>query len=151
MRTDELGPAVFRRLYNGDIDGVVFWSDNFATTYFPKEALLNGGLLKTKDRLFLNYFVLYLKNKSVLIRVFDEKLQSMAESGLIGKLFSVYMTDYQMPLKQRSQSKFFYIGNIFGALQILAVSNLFCLIVFILELISVKCPRVKCILDYFTY
>lgn len=149
MRVTTPGLETFRYFYDSDIDGVVYWSDNFLSTYIPKE-LLYSKLFTTKDYFSLIDMVLYFPKKSALRNVFNEKLRRLSESGITEFVIKGYINNTKIKVKQRFQPKF-HVDNIFDALQMCAVMYSISFIVFCLEVISLIHYRIKFILDYFTY
>lgn len=78
-------------------------------------------------------------------------MQVFQESGLIDnwtKNYTGRMPKFHLKPKQPTKVQ---MGDVFAAYRICAAMYSISLIVFILEIISVNCQRIKIILDYMTY
>lgn len=85
-----------------------------------------------------------------MTRVFNEQLQTLQEFGLIDFWTKQRIEPYKTVPKKKQPSTL-ELKNILAAFQICAVMYLTSVFVFIMEVISEKFPRIKRILDYFTY
>lgn len=138
-----------RSLYDDDIDGVVLASD-ISQKAFNLENSPHRRLGFTKDRLFMYSPVFLFRKKSVLTTVINKQLQTLRETGLIEFWIKNYIDDRKPRSKQREPTKL-RMENILAAFQICGIMYFVSLLVFVLELFSVKYEKVKRVLDYFTY
>lgn len=123
-------------------------TNEFSLNYF--NLFLPGRRLgHTKDRLFTFDNVFYFHKPSMLKDPFNEELYKYHEAGLIRYWIKQY-SDTRNIKEERMASKL-EIGNISGAFQICALMYFISFVVSILEVISGRCPRVRYVLEYFTY
>lgn len=141
--------ANLRSLYDSDINGVVLASD-ITLKAFNLENSPRRRLGFTKDRLFMYTPVFLFRKKSVLTEVISKELQTLRETGLIESWTKNYIDDRKPKSKHRKPSKL-RMESILAAFQICGIMYLISFVVFILEVISVECHRIKRILDYLTY
>lgn len=129
-------------------DGVVF-TTRFVQGTFNLNCSRDRRVSFTKNRLFLYNSVIYFPKKSLLVGLFNENLQRLQENGLIDFWTKNYLDLHEVS-KHKEPSKV-KIENISMIFKICIGFYCICFVVFILEVISVRCPRIKCVLDYFTY
>lgn len=122
----------------------------FVLNYFNLVNYPNGQLSFPKERLFIASYSMFFRKKSILKNLFNQEILEIAESGLKNYWISKYTDERKVQMNQRTSSQL-HIENIIGVVQIGAIMYVICLIVFILEVISVRHPRVKRLLDYLTY
>lgn len=139
-----------RRFHDSDNNGVVvLWSD-FILNYFNLVESPYRRLSFTKDRLFMYNLGFYFRKKSLLTPLFNHELTKFDQSGLTRFWISNYMDDRKIKSKYRSNFKG-HIENVFGACEICAFMYLISIVVFILEVISTRQSRIRCIIDYLTH
>lgn len=144
------GLVMLRNFHDREIDGVVIWS-KFSSIHFNAVNAPQRHLSFTKDHLFSTATVLFFRKKSVLPGLFNQKIQRLNEAGLT-EFWLLNIVDKKRTKKStESVQTLFHIGNLYGVLQICAVSYLNALIVFVLEVISERYPRIQNIIDYLTY
>lgn len=138
----------FTMLYDKENNGVMLATDLFVKLFNLKHP--HRRMIFTKDRLIrFSPIILYRKN-SVLTSVFNKQLQALIENGLIDYWTKNYMDTHQANSKQRQLSKI-RMRNVFAIFQTCAVAYLISCMVFVLEIISVKCHRIKIVNEYLTY
>lgn len=133
---------------NSNVNAVAFTSNLVQKAYNLKNPQSRLGF--TKDRLFMHSTVIVFRKKSVLTTIFNEKLMTLREFGLIDYWMRNSIDDRKSKSKKTEPAQL-RLENIVAAFQICGVLYLIGLVVFMLEVISTKCKRVKCILDYFNY
>lgn len=141
--------ANLQTLYDSDIKGVVFSSD-LSQKSFNLRNSPNRRLAFSKDRLFMYSPVFFFRKKSILTTEFNEQIQTLRETGLI-EFWTKNFIDDRKPESKHTQPTKLKMKNILGAFQICGIMLLISVIVFLLEIISVKFQHIKHILDYFTY
>lgn len=104
----------------------------------------------TRDRLLTFSNVFYFHKPSLLKDFFNEELYKYREAGLIRYWIKQHMDTRNEKSYQREPITL-KVENILGVFQICALMYFISFMIFILEVISGRCPRVKCILDYLTY
>lgn len=137
-----------RALYDDRFNGVVFSTDLSQKSFNLENAPKHLGF--TKNRLFMYSPVFLFPKKSVFINVFNEQMQILRETGMIEFWTKKFIDDRKSKLRHREPSKL-QLDHILAAFQICGVLYLFSFILFILEIMSTKCRRIKSILDFFTY
>lgn len=134
--------------YDSNIEGVAFANDLLLKTFNLKNP--NRRLAFTKDR-FLPYSPVFLfRKKSPMTRVFNRQIQSLQQSGLID-YWTKERIDPHESKSTKTKPSTLELKSVFAAFQICGVLYMFSCFLFILEMMSVKCQRIKQILDYFTY
>ncbi|XP_055298675.1 uncharacterized protein LOC129566616, partial [Sitodiplosis mosellana] len=104
----------------------------------------------TKDRIYMYSPVFFFRKKSMLTRVINRQLQLLQEAGLINVWVGNRIDDRKTNSKCREPSKL-RMEHIIAAFQICAIMYFVSFIIFILEIISVRCRRIQVVLDYMTY
>lgn len=137
-----------RALYNNDFNGVVLSTDLSQKSFNLENSPRRLGF--TKNRLFMYSPVFLFPKKSPLTSVFNQELQTLREAGLIEFWTKLFVDDRKPKSRHRQPSKL-QLDHIFAAFQICGVLYVFSFIVFVLEVISTKCHRIKYILDFLTY
>lgn len=140
---------MLQKFHDGNDNGVILWSD-LAVNYFNLINFPHRRLSFTKDRLYMMRMAAFFRNKSMLKGLFNEKFRQFFDSGLTQFWCKAYLDDRHIKSFQ-NPPPILHIENIIGILQICALIYLVSLIVFVLEMISVRYPRIRYIIDYFTY
>ena len=110
----------------------------------------NRRLAFAKDRLFMFSPVFYFRKKSMLTSVFNHHFRSFREAGLIDFWVRNRIDDRKLNTKHREPTKL-HMENVIAAFQICGFMCLISFIIFILEIISVKCRRIRLAIEYLTY
>lgn len=135
-------------LYDDDTNVVALSTDLAQKSHNSQNT--HRRLAFTKDRLFMYSPLILFQKKSILTQEFNHQLQLLQESGLIDYWTRDYTDSHKSSSKQKVPKKLGMI-SVLAAFQICAVMYFISLIVFLLEIISVKYPRIKSVLDYLTY
>lgn len=136
------------KFYNNNIDGVVL-SNHLSLHYFNLVNSPQRRLSFTKDRLFVYFPAILFRKKSILKELFNEEMQKLTQAGLVQLWTTKYMDSRNMKINRIPET--IQMEHIIGAFYICLALYLVSFITFISEVISVKCRRVKRILDYLTY
>lgn len=137
--------------YHDNFNGTsVVLMNEITPKYFHKLQDPKRYLSYTKDRLFIQNTVFYFNKRCTLRELFNQKLRIFQEAGLVDYWIENYTESMRMKPTGKSPSKL-KLANIFGAFQISIIMYIFCSIVFILEIVSVRIRHVKFVIDYFTY
>lgn len=136
-------------LFDLNVEGVSISSDLSQKAFNLKNSP-NRRVAFTKDRIFMYTPVFLFRKKSALVNVFNKQLEILRETGLIEHWIKNYIDERKMMSKQKEPTTL-QIDSIRAIFQICAIMYLISIVVFILELVSVKYRRIKEILDYFTY
>lgn len=132
-------------------------SDDYCAIFTAKVSYKKFNLLhasdrqiyNAKDQLFTTSAVFYFRKPSNLIEPFNKEIHKFQEAGLIEFWRSKYRDDRKD--KPRNEPKGLVMFNLMIIFEISAAMYLIGFIVFILEVFSEKCARVKRALDYITY
>lgn len=138
-----------RNFYDQNIDGVALANELVLSAFNHRYP--NRHLRFTKDRLYMTSLVFLFPKKSMLTRVFNDEILKLKEFGL-----NVVWKEKSINLRKKDKSKKteptkLAFDNILAAFQICGVLYVLSFFVFVLEIMSVKYPRIKCVLDFFTY
>lgn len=109
----------------------------------------SSPLAATKDHLYMLPLIFLFRKTSPLAVEFNRQLQLLQETGLIGFWFR-NITSSSKSNETRDPKKL-EMTSILAAFQICAAMYIVSVLVFILELVSVKSKRIKRIIDYLTY
>ena len=85
----------------------------------------------------------------MLVPVFNHQLMILREAGLID-LWIGHHIDDRKSISNREPTKL-HMENVIAAFQICGFMCLISFIIFILEIISVKCRRIRLAIEYLTY
>lgn len=143
------GPDQLKEMYDNDVSDVLF-STTLIWKYYNLINPPERRFRYTIDRLFMYCPVFYFTKNSLLKDIFNDKLQLLRETGLLEYWLRKYTDDRKTKPNQRSPEKF-GIDTISGPFEICIVMYSISFIVLILEIISVKCRRIKYYLDFLTY
>lgn len=138
-----------KELHDSDIDGVGL-ANHLSWKYFNLVNSPHRRLGFTKDRLLMYSPVFYFRKKSVLKEVFNEQLQRLREIGLTQYWIKKYIDDRIVKRHQR-EPKRLQIKSIFAAFEICIIFYFISFVVFILEMLSTRCQRIKVFIDFLTY
>lgn len=133
-----------------DATNAVVLTNTFSLKHFNLVFSPHKRLGITKDRLIMYTAVFYFHKPSLLKNPFNKELQKYHEAGLIVHWTKTRLDYRRERSNQRTPTKL-KVENIFAAFQICALMYLISFIVFILEVISGRYPRIRYILDYLTY
>lgn len=137
-----------RSFYDNNINGVALATNVLQKAFNFENPHRRLGF--TKDRLFMYSSVFVFRKKSMLTRVFNEQLQRLLEFGLPEFWKKNRIDEHKVKTKKTEPTKL-TLDHILAAFQICGVLYVISFFVFILEVISVKCPRIKYVLDFLTY
>lgn len=140
----------FQQMHDNELEGVVY-SNNMQTGYFN---LLNSNrrrIRTTKDRLYLMPVVMYFPKITILQPLFDNKLRSFLENGLLDYWSKKYSDERTQSKYQKREPMPLQINSFVGILEICGVLIAFSMIVIGLELLSLKIAILKITMEYFTY
>ena len=149
-----LGSSNFGRnlptLFDPSEKCIVALSTDLVQKSFNLKHLPYRRLAFTKDRLFMLSVTFNFRKKSMLTHVFNHQLTMLREAGLIDFWVRSRIDDRKLKSKHREPSKL-HMENIFAAFQICGFMCFISFIIFILEVISVRCRHIQSIIDYMTY
>lgn len=135
-------------LHDSNIEGVSYTNDLVLKTFNLKNP--SRRLAVTKDR-FLPYSPVFIfRKKSPMTRVFNQQIQLLQQSGLID-YWKKERIDSHESKSTKTKPSSLELKSVLAAFQICSVLYMISCFLFSLELLSVKCQRIKQILDYFTY
>lgn len=134
--------------HESDLNCVAFTND-ISYKYFNLLFSPNRRLSITNDRMFMYTPVIYFHKPSMLKDPFNRQLEKFREAGLIGVWKRKYIDNRKM--ETTKTSSILQIGSLVTIIQIITIMYTVSFITFVLEVISVKCRRIKCFLDYLTY
>lgn len=137
-----------RDFYDSNINGVALATEVLQQAFNFENPLRRLGF--TKDRLFMFSSVFVFRKKSMLTRVFNEKLQRLQEFGLPELWKKNRVIEQKVRAKKTEPTKL-GLDNVMAAFQICGVLYVISIFVFIMEIISGKFPRIKYVLDFLTY
>lgn len=137
-----------RNFYDSNMNGVALATEVLQKAFNFENPLRRLGF--TKDRLFMFSSVFVFRKKSMLTRVFNEQLQRLQEFGLPELWKKSRVEEHKVKAKKTEPTKL-GMNNVLAAFQICGVLYAVSFFVFILEIISVKFPRIKYVLDFLTY
>lgn len=103
----------------------------------------------TKDRLYIYTVVFYFPKRSPFEGLFNVKLKEFQDAGILSNYIAKY-DDHRPHIYQKSQSKL-QMNGLLPPFEICAIMYLVSFIIFMLEVISTKCKRIKCSIDFLTY
>lgn len=135
-------------LSNGEIDGVLFTSDLIAN-YFMYENQAQDKIGYTFDIIRPFSPAFFFPKHSMLTRMFNQKLGTCIESGLIVRWISDYKKDFKNNGNEGPQQ--LGISSILTILQITLIMYIIAFVVFFMEIFSYKDKSIKRFLDYLTY
>lgn len=137
--------------YHDNFNGTsVVLMNEITPKYFHVLNVPNRFLKYIKDRLFSQNTVFYFRKRSVLRELFNQKLRRFQEAGLVEYWVEQYTESVRTKPNIRKATTL-ELKSIFGAFQICYVIYAFSCIVFLLELLSVRCHFVKYFIEFFTY
>lgn len=136
-----------QNLPDNDTNVVAFSSDLCLKSHNLEHS--KHRLTATKDRLFMYSPIFLFRKLSPLVMEFNKQLQSLQETGLIDYWIRNY-TDTRKPHVNRKPNKL-KLTSISAAFQLCGAMYGVSIIVFILEMVSMKSKRLKRIIDYITY
>lgn len=131
-------------------------NDTNAVAYSTKLCLLSYNLHNpqhrlagTKDHLHMFPSIFFFRKTSPLVMEFNRQLQLLQESGLI----EYWIKNITNPHKsnEKSAPTKLQMKSILAVFQFCGAMYVVSFIVFILEIVSMKSKRVKCIIEYITY
>lgn len=137
-----------RNFYDNNTNGVALSTDLMQKAFNLKYP--NRRLGFTKDRLYMSSSVFLFRKKSILTRVFNDELLRLQEFGH-NEFWKKNIVDIHKGRKKKTEPTKLSLDNVLAAFQVCGVLYLISFIVFILEIISVNYPRIKYVLDFFTY
>lgn len=136
-----------------EVFGVVY-SHFLQVNNFNMMNYRQGIIRTTKDRLYLMPTVVYFPKNSFLIKLVNEELSLYSENGLFQHWIQKYIdrrfTRDATPNTHR-QPKIVKLKSIIGIIEICGALLLVSVAVFLLELLSVRFPPARTIIDFFTY
>lgn len=138
----------FRNFYDSNMNGVILSTEvlqkafNF---YHPQRRL---GF--TKNRLSMIPSVFVFRKKSMLTPIFNEHILRLHEFGL-PEFWKKKYIEQRTQAKKKTQPTTLGFDSVSAAFRICAVLYLISTVVFILEICSVRCPRIKKVLDFLNY
>lgn len=138
-----------RYLYDSESNAVALSTDLSQKSFNLKNSPYRR-LTFTKDRIFMYSPAFLFRKKSILTDTFNKQLQTLRETGLI-EFWTKNAIDVRSSRSKRRQPSKLQMKNILAAFQICGIMYTISLIVFILEVISVRFQCIKSIIDYFTY
>lgn len=141
--------AFLENYADSEIDGVVF-SNELTQEYFNLMSSSRRRLSFTTTPFMMYTPSFYYSKKSLVKELFNKQLQRLHEYGLIIHWKKRFSDGHNSKLSKNVPKKL-KIEHIFVAFQIVTVIYLISFIAFILEIISVKCRRMRYVLDYLTY
>lgn len=103
----------------------------------------------SKDRLFVYFPTILFQKKSILREVFNEELHKLTQAGLIQHWTSKYMD--KRNLKTHRTPSTIQIKHIISAIKICITLYILSVVVFIFEILTAKCQRIKYFLDFLNY
>lgn len=137
-----------RDFYDSNINGVALTTDLVQKAFNFQNPLRRLGF--TKDRLCMFSSVFVFRKKSMLTREFNDQFLRLQEFGL-PELWKKKRIDVHQVKAKKTEPTKLDLDSVLAAFQICAVLYAISFFVFILELISGKCPRIKYVLDFLTY
>ncbi|XP_055295215.1 uncharacterized protein LOC129564986 [Sitodiplosis mosellana] len=149
INTEQTAALNYYYDHNDEINGVVLVAD-LACKYFN---LLNSPrkrLTFTKDSLFIYTPVVYFHKQSIMHNIFNEEILEIREAGLINFWTKKYVDNRRPNSNQGTRTKL-QIDHVVAVLHICSTMYAISFVVFIMEVISVKCRRIKYVLDYLTF
>ena len=130
-------------------DGVAFATDLTQKSFNLRNSA-DHRLGFTKDRLFMFNPMFLFRNNSMLTTVIDRQLQLFQEVGLIQFWIQNNIENRRSIPKQNAPTRM-NLGNFAAAFQICGLLYVISVIVFLIEIWCAKQPRIKLIIEYFTY
>lgn len=142
--------SIIKTLYDENIEGVVLCNDLQQKVFNLRNAPhFRVGF--TKNQLFKFSPVFIFRKKSMFRRMFNDKITMLQESGHI-EFWTKNYTDNRAPKTKVNQpAKQLRMGNIAAVFQICGAIYLVSFVVFIMEIMSKRCKRLKQFIDYLTY
>lgn len=128
--------------------GVIFTND-VSVHYFNFINKTSRRIYSTRDAVRVNYPVFFFKKQSILLWMFNRKIEDCSESGLILHWKGKYNQNRRQ--KDKRGPKKLGIRVILAIMEICGTLYLVAFIVFLLEISSQKNIRLKRCLDYLTY
>lgn len=135
------------KLSSGEMNGVIFTNDIIANYFNFVNKTAHFSM--TRDIARLNYPVFFFHQRSILIWMFNRKIEASIESGLITYWTAQY--NHIIKTKEKKGPKKLGIMGIMAMLEICAVMYLIAFVVFLMEFFSQQNMRLKNFLDYLTY
>lgn len=139
--------SLLPKLYNNDTSAVAYSTKLCLLSYNLENP--EHRLAGTKDHLHMFPSIFFFRKTSPLVVEFNRQLQLLQESGLIDYWIK-NITNPRKSNEKREPTKL-KMTSILAVFQFCGAMYIISIIVFILELISMKSKRIKSIIDYITY
>lgn len=140
---------ILQQFHDNDTDAVTI-TNHLMWKYFNLVNSPRRRLGLTSDRILMYSPVFFFPKRSILKPVFDEQITRLRETGITRYWIKKYLDDRGMkPMKRAPQQ--LKILNVLAAFEICLLMYFISSIVLILELLSVRCRRIKRFIDFLTY
>lgn len=146
---NEMDMDTFRNLSDGKADGA-YLSLTQRINYINVVNYAHANVFKTKEYIRTVPFCLYYKKYSCLVEPFNEQITAYTSSGLINfwiKKFRKSREEKTAPNRRKPVSMI----QINGIIILCSYLIIFSLIVFVLELLSIKFELIKIFLDFLAF
>lgn len=142
------GTMTVDNLRNEEFRGVYLSSRN-AISYQNLQHSRQPKILKTRKHMQMLPMSLLLRKHSCLKRSFDHQVSAFQSSGLIEHWEEIFPESCR-DIEDKKPKKL-KVGQIVGVIEVCAVLYLISLIVFFLELMTLKHGKIKKIIDFFAF
>lgn len=137
-----------REFYDSNVDGVALATDLLQKTFNSENP--QRHLEFTKNRLSMFSTVFVFRKKSMLRDIFTNQLLRLQEFGLPEFWKNNRVPEGKVKSKKTRPTKLRLV-NVLAVFQICGILYFISFVVFVLEILSVKFPRIKYVLDLLTY
>lgn len=139
--------TAFQKISSGEFAGVTMTSD-ISANYFNLMQKSDQRIEYTRDKVRAQNVVFFFQKNSILIFMFNRKLEIFKESGLIEHWKSAYKKRQR---KRQRGPRQLSLYNVLAILQICASLYTIAVLVFVLEIVALRNERIRKCLDFITY
>lgn len=121
-----------------------------AIDYYNLLKFPNANILKTKQYILMTPVCAYFRKHSCLIKPFDDQIRTMKWNGML----AFWIRHYKVPTfydNNNMEPKKLSFDQISGVLNVCMYLFGVSTILFIFELLSMKCKRIKMFLDFLSF